>query len=506
MNNVAPSVIIAMLLLPGRALADDNFGNFVQDGTANQGSVIQTGTGNQAGTATLPVHQTGVFDSLTLTQSGDDNTIGLDGQGLLQFGTASTDGTAANSAIIIQNSNGNSIGELVQTTGAVHASTANILTVTQDDRDDNVIGSIQQVTESNAAGNFADIVQTGTHNRLDVLSQHSTSNEGINRVIFNASGDYNGADHGLSTSAGTLAIVARSTGAQASHIIQDSDGSGGANNDAQLFITGHYNGYGITQLGTDNSVGSIITGLDNSFASYQHGEHNQITSGNIAGDDNDMGLRQFGTANAMAANLQWSSSFNEVGIGEDGDTDTADLTAKGNHGVYGIGQIGRGHSATLAINGNSNIVIAIQANDGHLADAGNTLVVSVTGDGNNALVDNTPQNFSGPALTVAAAAAIPGSLLLAPDASLMVGPGIGDAPLIPGMLVQWGDGNSMTITVGAATPSNGNAFAALQKGNGNILTASINGNSNQLAVLQIGNSNSAASEIDGSGNIVAISQ
>jgi len=495
------------LLASGGALADSNFLNIVQDGNTNQGSVVQTGQGNTAGTATLPVHQTGIFDSLTVIQSGDGNTLGLDGQGAVQFGTASTDGSAANSATIIQNSNGNRIGELVQSTGAVHASTANTLTVTQDIGNDNVIGSIQQIEASGASGNLATVVQTGAHNWLDQLVQQSTSTEGLNRILFKATGNYNGTDLGPATGPGTLAIVARSTGATASRIIQGSDLSGGANNDAALIITGLYNEFGIEQLGIDNSVGSTITGLGNSFASYQQGEHNQISSGNIAGDGNDMGLRQVGGENAISANLQWSSGYNEVGVGQDGESNTADLVLKGDHGIFGVSQLGRENKATLTSTGNGNIIVAIAANDGALTDRGNDLQVSINGDGNNGLLGGSPQSFTGPALLVAdAAPAIAGSLLLAPDAGLMLGPHHDSAGLMPGLLIQWGDGDSMTITVGASRASSNNLFTAAQVGNGNLLTAAIDGNENQLAVLQFGNGNTAASEIDGTHNITAISQ
>ncbi len=125
-------IAVVGTLLPNLALADEvNELHFIQDGNANQGTVLQTGQGNKAGTAALPVHQTGVFDDLTLTQSGDDNNIGLSNRGLVQDGSPSTDGSAANSAIILQQSNGNSIGELVQTTLGLHSSTGNVLTVNQ---------------------------------------------------------------------------------------------------------------------------------------------------------------------------------------------------------------------------------------------------------------------------------------------------------------------------------------------------------------------------------------
>ena len=494
--------MVAVVALATPVLADDNVLNFVQDGLTNEGSVEQTGLSNQAGTTDHPVHQTGVDDSLTLIQSGNNNNFGLSGDGAVQFGTASTDGAASNSADIVQNSNGNSIGELVQQSGATHATTANVISITQDIGDDNTIASARQIAASGASANTATIVQTGEHNWLDALAQQASSADGVNRVLFKATGNYNGASQSATAGPGVLAIVARSTGAAASRIVQGADLSGGANNDASLIITGDYNEFGIEQLGIDNTATTTMTGLGNSLASYQQGQHNQVSSGDIAGDGNDMGLRQTGTDNAIAASLQWSSSYNEVGIGQDGDTNTADVTLKGDHNVFGVSQLGRGAKATVTSTGDGNVLIAIAANDGAARDVGNTLDVSINGDGNN----GSATAFTGAALQLAdQAPAIPASLLLAPDASLMLD-AYRDRSLPPGLLVQWGDGNTMTIAVGAARVSNSNAFAVVQLGAANTLTASIDGDDNELVVLQLGSGNTASSTIDGVGNITTISQ
>lgn len=508
---------IAALALPKPVLADNNFLNIIQDGDTHSGVVTQTGVGNQAGTADMPVHQQGVFDDLTLTQSGNDNAIGTatPGGGLLQEGTASLDGSAANIATIVQNSNGNSIGELVQTTLGTHPVTGNTLAVTQDfganggPSGNNTIGSIEQVQDNGQSANSAAITQTGARNWLAGLSQHTSSGQGNNRVTATFTGSDNGSAPGKAgtlAGVGPLAVLARSSGATASSIVQGDDLSGGAGNAIDLAITGDYNQFGLTQLGTDNSVSNaIITGSGNSLGTYQSGDHNQITSGGIAGDGNDVGLRQVGSANMISAVLNWSSSDNAVGIGQSGQHNWAELALKGNGSIVGISQDGANHVAAIHAVGNGNLVLAIQANAERNTSVGDTLQVTITGDGNNALVGNAVQSFTGPALQVALAAPeIPRSLLVAPDAGVLL-PG-SPRGLVPGQLLQWGEGNTMTIEIGAERASNSNLFAVLQLGNGGSVTAHVNGNSNQFVAVQQHNDDVAAINQDGNGNIVAISQ
>jgi len=504
-------------LPPALAFADNNFLNIIQDGDTHNGVVTQTGVGNQAGTTDLPVHQEGVFDDLILTQSGDNNNIGTatPGRGLLQNGTASIDGSAANAATIVQNSNGNHIGELVQTTLGTHPITGNTLAVTQDfganggPSGNNTIGSIEQVQDNGQSANFAAIVQTGARNWLAGLSQRTTSGDGDNRVTATFTGNDNGSAPGNSRAlngVGPLAVLARSSGATASSILQGDDLSGGAGNAIDLAVTGDYNQFGLTQLGTDNSVGgAIITGSSNSLGTYQSGDHNQITSGGIAGDSNDLGIRQVGSANLISAILNWSSSDNSVGIGQFGQGNWANLALKGNGGIVGLSQNGANHLATIQTVGNGNLVLAIQDYAGLNRSSGDALHVSIIGDGNNGLAGNSAQSFTGPALQVALAAPdIPRSLLVAPDAGVLR-PG-SPRGLMPGVLLQWGEGNTITIEVGAARTSDNNLFAVLQKGNGGAVTAHVNGNSNQFVAVQQGNDDVAVINQDGNGNIAAIAQ
>jgi hypothetical protein len=508
-------LIGAVWLLLGAdiALADSNFLKIIQDGDTHQGLVKQTGLSNQAGTDTLPGHLEGVYDDLTLTQSGDNNTIGLTGHGLVQNGTGSVDGKAANVATIVQNSNGNAIGELVQTTLGTHPTTGNTLTVTEDygrnggDSGNNTIGSISQVQDEADSANFATLTQTGAHNWLDSLSQHTTSGEGANHVTLTVTGDYNGVDSGSLARAGTLAVLANGVGAASAAIVQDEDTSGGADNIIDLTITGNYNQFGLTQLGTDNSVGEEITGDGNSFGVYQSGHHNQLAAGGVAGDGNDLGISQTGNDNSISAVLHWSSSDNEVAIGQYGDSNEADLSLKGDNGLVGVSQNGTGHFAKITTVGDKNVVLAIQDNDGLTASVGNSMTVSITGDRNNGLDGIAAQSFTGDALNAAAKAPIiPRAFVIAPDATMLVSSLRGGLTLVPGLLVQWGDNNTMNIDVGDRVTSSDNLFAAEQKGDGNLITATVNGSNNQFVVTQVGDDDIAAIDQSGDRNIAVITQ
>lgn len=503
---LAAATLLGLLPLP--VLADNNLGNIVQDGDTNEASIVQTGTGNSAGDDNNDIEQHGVRNLLSLTQSGDGNDIGRSGRGIVQTGTLSDDAAVSNSATIVQQSNGNSIGELVQSTLGTHATTGNTLVVMQLTGGSNTSRSIEQVQGSADAANFADITQNGLGNWLERLSQQSGSNEGSNRVSLTFTGDYNGVSHGAEDRVGALRVLAAGAGSAAGAIVQDTDLSGGAGNTIELALTGSFNQYGATQIGVDNSLFQSITGIGNSFGAYQAGRHNQITSGGVAGDGNDIGIRQLGEANAASTVLRRASSDNEVGVGQDGDANRADVTLEGNHGIIGASQQGNGHIANIAITGDRNVVLGVQINDRLTASVGDTLRVSINGSDNNGVAGGGPQSFSGAALDAARGGeTIARAFVVTPDASLMLAPSAPAlGPLVPGVLVQWGEGNQMDIRVGTTAAASGNLFAALQKGNGSTLTATVNGMANEFVVLQLGDGDEAGINQDGVGNSIGIRQ
>ncbi|WDR01346.1 hypothetical protein PSQ19_10960 [Devosia algicola] len=399
------------------------------------------------------------------------------------------------------------LASLVQMTLGIHPTTGNTLEVTQDLKGTNTIASIEQIQDNANSANFATITQTGLGNWLQQLSQRTISGEGPNRVTLTLTGDYNGINGSTLAGAGPLAILAASVGAAASEIIQKGDLSGGAGNIVELAVTGDYNQFGVVQWGSDNSVSETITGSDNSFASFQLGQHNQIVSGGIAGDSNDIGIRQVGNANSASAVLNWSSSDNQVGIGQNGDANDAHVSVKGDHALIGVSQSGNGHVAGINAVGQNNVALAIQINDGATSSIGNTLNVDINGSGNNATVGGRAASFTGAALTaLPLMPALPRSRLISPDATLLVSLHGGNIEVVPGLLAQWGSGNSIDIKIGDAIASNDNLFAVLQRGNGNAMSARVNGNGNQFLVAQLSDANIAAIEQTGSQNVAIISQ
>jgi hypothetical protein len=494
-----------VLLAPAAALADNNLGAIVQDGDTNKAAIVQTGDGNVAGDDDTDIVQHGFDNFLTLTQSGDDNTIGSVGGGLSQQSPErSGDLKESNSADITQSSNGNWVGEVTQTNKGAHGSTGNTLTVVQDRDGFDVIGGIAQTTGDGAAANLASIRQSGAHNWLDRLEQTSTSDGSKNQVIVTINGNYNGIDQVGQAGPGALLDLAGAVGAVSARISQSGNDVGGSGNVVNLALDGDNNQYGFEQRGIDNSVGITISGLGNAFGVFQSGQHNNVTANGMTAAGNDFGARQTGEGHVATAILGKNSTGNEIGIGQDGDNHDAELTITGNTGIFGVSQTGRGQTATFAITGDDDVVLGIQAAEAGAAltaSVGNTMTVSIIGDRNNA----RGSGFSGVAL--AAAQGAPGiPPRLAPDASLMLSPGTGADRLVPGVLVQVGEGNGMDIRIGTTAAASGNLFAALQHGNRSQLTAVVNGTANQFVVLQMGNNDETGISQDGDHNLIAVSQ
>jgi hypothetical protein len=512
----AAAIFLVAFALPSSAHADNNLGNILQDGATNNAAITQTGTGNSAG-GTNDLEQRGDNNRLILTQSGNDNTFGLTGAGLLQTGIAPQDSADSNSATIVQNSNGNSIGEIVQTTlPGTHLTTGNVLTITQDfglnggPSGNNTVASVHQTTTAGASANRATVTQTGSWNWVDAITQSTTSGEGDNELNIELRGSYNGLN-GSSDGPVALGALAGSVGATPEQIIQSNDAAGGARNIAHLLIIGDYNSFGMTQLGVDNTVGQLtVTGFGNSVGTYQQGRGNQINPGDMVGNGNDLGVRQDGLDNVADVNIiadTVNTSANEVGIGQLGDNNRAGVTVHGDTNVIGISQRGNKHEATVNATGDGNVVLGMQVNSGATASIGNELAVTINGSGNNGLVAGAPQAFSGAAFDLAALApAISRSNVVSPDASLLLAPHSSVVQLVPGALYQSGEDNDIVIDVGTVIASNGNLFAVMQQGNRNHVAATVNGVANQFVVLQMSDDDITVLQQTGDHNMAAISQ
>ena len=126
-------VSLMLTLTTATAEAQGNIENDVQInqiGTDNAAGITQIGARNIAGLEALPLVQDGIYNALEISQTGVENSIGHAGDGLFQFGWSNTT-RVFNSIEIIQNSDGNAVGSVVQWSDGAVTNGANKLVVRQ---------------------------------------------------------------------------------------------------------------------------------------------------------------------------------------------------------------------------------------------------------------------------------------------------------------------------------------------------------------------------------------
>ena len=501
-------------------LADDNFANVDQTGNGNSGLVTQgPGDDNLAGTGGLAVRQSGDSNILTILQSGSGNAVGTAGSGFLQTSNR-------NSATITQSSDGNVVGEVTQTgiasaTGGV-ALRRNVLVIVQEAGDGNTIGVVTQTrgpASSAAATNSATLTQSGARNDIATLIQSGHAETAIVRQ----DGDDNSLERLEQRGSRNLATVTLTGSGNGGSDFHSGTGVGGAwrgltqghiyqNNDfflagladantLTLTIGGDDNSYGVSQIGTDNTISGLVTDGDgNQLGVNQLGISN-FASATVAGSDNhvfvDQALWPANVANEAAVLI--TGGQNGVGILQAGTNNVAGVAITGDGNLVNISQesLLLGNLAAVTIDGDDNGVALTQAgnNDANVAitgsrnllvasqsGLGNTLDLTIWGSDNNA----AGSSFTGPALAK--------SLLTSPV-------------LTPGYIVQSGAANSILYNVGtSSSPSDGNRFAFSQIGDGNQIVGSTKGSGNQVVIVQAGSFNFTSFTQNGIGNIIGVSQ
>ncbi|MGR3583922.1 MAG: hypothetical protein ACU0B8_06655, partial [Pseudooceanicola nanhaiensis] len=215
-------------------------------------------------------------------------------------------------------------------------------------------------------------------------------------------------------------------------------------NTSDVDILGVRNDVEVTQLGTNDSDVDIL-GYRNLVSVTQEGNHSSTVSidGFLSGDDNTVTVSQgnilssvFGQSNDSLVDIYGDD--NTVTVTQDGGN-TSTVTISG---------------SWLSGGGDGNVLNIDQS-------GANTLTASIYGDNNNA-----SGAFGGDAAFAAAGS------------------------LNPGDMFQAGRGNSISLTVGSASESDGNLFAFSQSGSGNTIEGSISGgNYNQAVVTQVGANN-----------------
>ena len=133
------SSALALLMGTGIAYADGNQTYNVQTGDSNSASIDQSaGSNNNVGYAADPVLQNGTLNSLTITQSGNDNSAGGDESSIPVSGSDPNAGIEQqgneNYLKIEQAGNHGDVGEITQTedADATSHSSSNNLTINQE--------------------------------------------------------------------------------------------------------------------------------------------------------------------------------------------------------------------------------------------------------------------------------------------------------------------------------------------------------------------------------------
>lgn len=416
---IALATATAMGLAMGAAWAGStNTTKIEQTGDYNQASVDQSeGSGNKAGDTSQSLRQVrneinpsaGLSNSLTIVQSGDDNTVGL-GTNANGFGAhgiyqeigyahdVNPNRSGQNVMTITQESDDNTVGSASQYS-KTHRD-GNTLTILQRGAGGHTIGSVSQYRDQTTL-NVADIDQAGQGNTIARIQQYANrAGDGVmNLIDVEMTGDDNGNDPW------TPGGAAEASGAISSALIQGGQSltnhsRGGS---IMLDIRGHDNEFGVSQYGFTNAVGILtITGDDNELGVYQNGDNNDLSLSTISGMGNQLGLRQVGDYNL--ASIDIGGSYNGGGfftslspaasvagsrpsglieqISPDGtlmsERNSIELAIVTDLNQFSLHQNGQENSINGAINtGNANQVAVAQVGDANAAN------FTQAGQGNN---------------------------------------------------------------------------------------------------------------------------
>ena len=466
-----------------------------QSGDNNDLDILQSGDTNQVGVSgkrSAPgvdqFEDRNVFSAIQTSSTNYINVVQQTGVDGASETTNSLTITQQSTANFVGGSGGNVVSRVVQTntgSGALGSET-NSVNIRQD-RDGysgpragwgaNVIGGqtrgnikrrrvrVRDGVVQNGAGNSANLTQTGyrnsiqlvtqtgnenqatvtqtnlgsgtnNYNRVDLVSQDSTTGTTGNTVSVVQEGQRNGI---AGFSAGSFAAL---TGVAKSSVTQI-----GGGNVVDYLATGNYNQFGFYQEGNGNTVGTVtITGNGNETAAYQMGDGNTVTIVPIVGDGNDVGAIQNGMTNMATVSLSNGSNVNSVGIDQNV-TNRASVSIDGNNNYASLDQDGTNsglsYGIDLLIEGNDN-------NRGAFAPGGDAAGVGLTvglfvQDGTNNLLDID---------------VIGGNNDFATS--------------------QVGDDNIITASVTGSM----NEFAVSQTNNGNVTNLIQTGNSNIAGIIQ----------------------
>lgn len=492
--------------LCGGAFAQ-NAGNEVwlgQTGLTNTITITQEGEGNSAGAdnSRFLINQDGSENSLELDQFGYDNKLGATDlgagrpTGINQIGSRNLFDIAQRNAA----SGFNVIGAVFQTSFDLLQVLANSLTIRQnefgglDGAAGHYVGSVRQNNASNGlAANTAAITQTeggaGLGNRVDRVYQDGHGNAldlfqgGQSSVVNDMQqiGQDNRAFVDQQAGEGNrLEALQQYGNANRATVVHSGDGSATLqllqNNDI-LAGGGIGNRAEVTLVGRDNG-GTGIGGEAGGFQIIGAGELPGVGQAVLAqlGDDNDIRLTVL------------QGDLTRYGITQFGDGNGVIATVAAlapaslaRRNELAIFQDGLDNALRLEVIGDDNSTVSTQAGDRNRFDVFqsgllNAVRIATTGTDNNA---PTAGGLAGPAL------------LLAQDAGLGVG-----------RIVQ----NGLLHRLSVGIEGSYNQIAASQEGQAHRIEGFISGSYNHVVAVQTGTGNTSLSEQTGSGNVLGVRQ
>jgi hypothetical protein len=353
------SASILVVVVSTTAFAGSNQAYIDQIGNTHVANVTQTGDSNKVASSTHRGVQnwyryppngglTTGNNKLTITQTGDTNTVGAGQYGeLSQYG-----GTHV--ANITQTGNTNDLGGFVQTEGT---------------------------------GDDATVKQLGNQNYIKSVSQHGTSDKAT--VI--QSGNGNGVHFGVARPTGGSAYINLKSWVDAQLYQQ------GNAHIADYEVTGNGNLFWIVQGGNKTlSTGNLLeykstgSGNNNNYLeAEQYGTDNSIRN-TVMGSGNVLAVRQ--GAGAAWDNVSASYFHNSMTWEQYGDNHWAEVSQMGAwNDVSGFQMGGNGNQLYAAQNGNSNKLVAEQNGGSNFVDSlqggnGNLADVTQGGQSNVAII------------------------------------------------------------------------------------------------------------------------
>ncbi|MGR3270479.1 hypothetical protein [Thalassococcus profundi] len=372
----------------------------------------------------------------------------------------------------------------------------NIASITQSGDRNDAGTTNQQVTQTGYGYNTLTIDQSGSDNAVGLGSNADSTLAGVTQTRGNNSGslltrrsnEMSITQTSGGNTVGSAVQVSSGQGRNDLTITQDGSGSNVIRSVYQRQSSSVVNIATITQEGSGNTLARVSQSA-NEGGNYNP---NEIT---VTMSDTNNGA---GTLNGAAV-ASGALSSTLIQGGSDTKANKITLVVSGDQNQFGVSQYGNYNTVgTLTIGGSENEVGVYQEGStnslslGTVSGTENNLGLRQVGSFNTADVD-VMGSYNGVANGFGSNVA-------------------GDLGLTAGLMVQFGDGNSIDLTVTGAN----NVFASSQSstgtgaGTGNSINGtqdnSLGGAGHQVAVLQTGMGNGTTFNQTGSGHVAAFSQ